>query len=88
MTIYAWTIKKPGRKDIQQVTTLAELCDYLKVRLSGLKCGIGTLKLLALRVARPIRVVLHYSERIGLAGCLAQSSALALRYRSRRWLVA
>lgn len=31
MTIYAWTIKVPGRKDIQHVTTLAELCDYLRV---------------------------------------------------------
>ncbi len=29
MTIYAWTISKPGRKDIQHVTTLSELCDYL-----------------------------------------------------------
>ena len=31
MTIYAWTIKVPGRKDIQHVTALAELCDYLRV---------------------------------------------------------
>lgn len=31
MTIYAWTIKVPGRKDVQHVTDLAELCDYLRV---------------------------------------------------------
>jgi hypothetical protein len=31
MTIYAWTIKVPGRKDIQHLTTLSELHDYLRV---------------------------------------------------------
>jgi hypothetical protein len=31
MTTYAWTIKVHGRKDIQHVTMLAELHDYLRV---------------------------------------------------------
>ncbi len=31
MTIYAWTISKPGRQTIRKVTTLAELCNYLSV---------------------------------------------------------
>lgn len=31
MTIYAWRISKPGREDIKKVTTLAELCDHLRV---------------------------------------------------------
>ena len=31
MTFYAWTISKPGRQDIRKVTSLAELCDYLRV---------------------------------------------------------
>jgi hypothetical protein len=31
MTIYAWTIKVPGRKDVQHVTDLEELCAYLRV---------------------------------------------------------
>ena len=31
MTIYAWTVKVPGRKDVQHVTDLPELCDYLRV---------------------------------------------------------
>ncbi|KQY20211.1 hypothetical protein [Rhizobium sp. Root483D2] len=31
MTIYAWTIKVAGRLDVQHVTTLDELRDYLRV---------------------------------------------------------
>jgi hypothetical protein len=31
MTIYAWTISKPGRQDIKHVTDLDELRDYLRV---------------------------------------------------------
>ncbi|MCV9960366.1 hypothetical protein OIU34_00505 [Pararhizobium sp. BT-229] len=31
MTHYAWTIKAPGRQEIRKVTTLAELCDVLRV---------------------------------------------------------
>lgn len=31
MTIYAWTIKLPNRRDIQHVTTLEELHDYLRI---------------------------------------------------------
>ncbi len=31
MTRYAWTIKAPGRQDIRKATTLAELCDVLRV---------------------------------------------------------
>jgi hypothetical protein len=29
MTIYAWTIRVPGRQDVQHVTTLDELRDHL-----------------------------------------------------------
>ncbi|WP_426127530.1 hypothetical protein [Pararhizobium sp. PWRC1-1] len=31
MNIYAWTVKVPGRQDVQHVTTLDELRDYLRV---------------------------------------------------------
>ncbi|WP_426130231.1 hypothetical protein [Pararhizobium sp. PWRC1-1] len=31
MTIYAWTISKPGRQDIKKVSGLDELRDYLRV---------------------------------------------------------
>jgi hypothetical protein len=31
MTFYAWTISKPGREDIKEVTTLPELQDVLWV---------------------------------------------------------
>ena len=31
MTHYAWTISKPGRQDIKEVTTLPELQDVLRV---------------------------------------------------------
>ncbi|KQV31163.1 hypothetical protein ASE23_01970 [Rhizobium sp. Root73] len=31
MTIYAWTIAKPGRQDIKHVSDLAELHEYLRV---------------------------------------------------------
>lgn len=31
MTHYAWTIKVPGRQDIQGVTTLSELLDNLQI---------------------------------------------------------
>ncbi|KQV35281.1 hypothetical protein [Rhizobium sp. Root1204] len=31
MTIYAWTIKVPGRQDVKHVTELSELCDFLRV---------------------------------------------------------
>ncbi|KQV32888.1 hypothetical protein [Rhizobium sp. Root1204] len=31
MTIYAWTIAKPGRQDIKHVSDLAELREYLRV---------------------------------------------------------
>lgn len=31
MTIYVWTIAKPGRQDIKRVTDLAELHEYLRV---------------------------------------------------------
>jgi hypothetical protein len=31
MTIYAWTIRVPRRQDVQHVTTLDELRDYLRV---------------------------------------------------------
>jgi hypothetical protein len=31
MTYYAWTISKPGRQDIKEVTTLPELQDMLRI---------------------------------------------------------
>lgn len=31
MLHYAWTIRKPGDKDIRHVTTMAELQEYLRV---------------------------------------------------------
>jgi hypothetical protein len=31
MTNYAWTISKPGRQDIKEITTLPELQDVLRV---------------------------------------------------------
>lgn len=31
MTHYAWTISKPGRQDIKEVTTILELQDVLRV---------------------------------------------------------
>jgi hypothetical protein len=31
VTIYAWTVSKPGRQDIKHVTDLDELRDYLRV---------------------------------------------------------
>jgi hypothetical protein len=31
MTYYAWTISKPGRQDIKEVTTLPELRDMLRI---------------------------------------------------------
>ncbi|WP_426231979.1 hypothetical protein [Pararhizobium sp. DWP3-4] len=31
MTLYAWTISKPGRQDIKKVSDLDELREYLRV---------------------------------------------------------
>jgi hypothetical protein len=31
MTFYAWTISRPGRQDVKEVSDLAELRDYLCV---------------------------------------------------------
>ncbi len=31
MAFYAWTISKPGRQYIREVTFFDELCDYLRV---------------------------------------------------------
>jgi hypothetical protein len=31
MTIYAWTISKPDRQDVKEVTDMAELHHYLRV---------------------------------------------------------
>jgi hypothetical protein len=31
MTFYAWTISKPGRQDIKEVTTIPEMQDVLRV---------------------------------------------------------